>query len=481
MFYDTLTGKVTSQDITDAGEDIRLWYQIYGDESFGDTSWREYSYVSLDGRPHKRRRADIRAAKIVCSDLAGLIWSERPEFSSGTGVAKVFKDTRFWESIPGFTERAIIAGGGGAFKLYGSTGKLFIDFVSPDNFFPVTWDASGRITEADFVEKRTIDNKKYVRIEKHRKATREVNGVVVSGYEITNVIFEESNSAYAERNGADLYEKFKVSQSPVFFGTGDVPLFAYARNPEANNLHVTSPLGISIFANAVDTLHTLDIIYDALRSEIILGRKRIIVPAQCIRTIFEVDPVTGTSNPVRYFDPSDEIFQAFNTEEGDKLKISDNSVELRIEELTLALRTTLNVLAVQVGLSSGSLSWDGQSVKTATEVVSENSKTFKTVQGFQRSIGEAILQIAEAIKLIGPAIIKGFSDGGDLAITWQDSILEDRASITKYWTERYAAGTCSLAMYLEKVDGLAPDKAATQAAAIRKERQTVDLGLGPIE
>lgn len=477
MFYDTLTGKVTSKDITDAGEEIRLWYQIYGDESFGDASWREYSYVSLDGRPHKRRRADIRAAKIVCSDLAGLIWSERPEFSSGDGVAKVFKDTRFWESLPGFTERAIIAGGGGAFKLYGSTGKLFIDFVSPDNFFPVTWDASGRITEADFVEKRTIDNKKYVRIEKHRKATREVNGVVVSGYEITNVIFEEANSAYVERNGADLYEKFKVSQSPVFFGTGDVPLFAYARNPEANNLHVTSPLGISIFANAVDTLHTLDIIYDALRSEIILGRKRIIVPVQCIRSI--IDNETG--KPLRYFDPADEIFQAFNTEEGDKLKISDNSVELRIEELTLALRTTLNVLAVQVGLSSGSLSWDGQSVKTATEVVSENSKTFKTVQGFQRSIGEAIIQLAEAINLIGPAIIPNFSAAGETTLTWQDSILEDRASVTKYWTDRYNAGTCTLAAFLEKVDGLESDKAAEQAAAIRKERQTVDLGLGPIE
>jgi hypothetical protein len=248
MFYDTLTGKVTSQDITDAGEDIRLWYQIYGDESFGDVPWRKYSYVSLDGRPHERKRAALNAAKVVCSDLAGLIWAERPDFASGPGVEQVLKDTRFWECLPGFTERAIVAGGGGAFKLYGANGKLFIDFVTPDNFFPVSWDASGRITEADFVEKRTIDNKKYVRVEKHRRATRSVEGengatgATVAGYEIKNVIFEEASGKYAERDSEELYAAFKVSRDPVFFGTGDVPLFAYVKNPKRTTATSRRPL-----------------------------------------------------------------------------------------------------------------------------------------------------------------------------------------------------------------------------------------------
>jgi len=479
MFYDTLTGKVTSQDITDAGEDIRRWYQIYGDESFGDVPWCKYSYVSLDGRPHERKRAALNAAKVVCSDLAGLIWAERPEFTSGTGVEEVFKDARFWDRLPDFTERAVLAGGGGAIKLYASDGKIHVDFVTPDNFFPVSWDGSKRITEADFIEKRTIDNKKYVRVEKHRRATRSVEGengatgATVAGYEIKNVIFEEASGKYAERDSEELYAAFKVSRDPVFFGTGDVPLFAYVKNPEANNRHITSPVGISIFANAVDTIHSIDIVYDALRSEVVLGRKRIIVPAQAIRTI--IDPDDEEGRPVRYFDPADEIFQAFNTTDNDTLKISDNSVELRIEELTLALRTLLNVLAVQVGFSAGSLSWDGQSVKTATEVISENSKTFKTVKGFQQAIGDAILTIAETIRLIGPAIVDGFSDTTEAAITWQDSILEDKASITKYWTERYNAGTCSLENYLIKVDGLEADKAAVEAAKIRKERQRVEI------
>ena len=110
-------------------------------------------------------------------------------------------------------------------------------------------------------------------------------------------------------------------------------LFSYYRTAIANNLDDNSPLGVSIYANAMDTLHALDICYDSLVSEFRLGKKRIIVPARCIRTV--TDPQTGAQS--RYFDPSDEVYEALATDDNQDLKIQDNSVELRVEEHVKAL------------------------------------------------------------------------------------------------------------------------------------------------
>ena len=81
-------------------------------------------------------------------------------------------------------------------------------------------------------------------------------------------------------------------------------LFAYYRPAMANNLDDNSPLGVSIYANAMGTLKALDIAFDSFVREFKLGRKRIIVPAKCIRTV--IDPETGMQR--RYFDTSDEAY-----------------------------------------------------------------------------------------------------------------------------------------------------------------------------
>lgn len=62
----------------------------------------------------------------------------------------------------------------------------------------------------------------------------------------------------------------------------------------------------------------------------------------------------------------------------DNSKIADISVEIRVEEHVSAINALLNILAMQIGFSSGAFTFDGTGVKTATEVVSEQSETFRT-------------------------------------------------------------------------------------------------------
>jgi A118 family predicted phage portal protein len=182
----------------------------------------------------------------------------------------------------------------------------------------------------------------------------------------------------------------------------------------------------------MDTLHALDIAYDSFVREFRLGKKRIIVPARMIKQV--VDPVSG--KPVRYFDATDETYEALSTDDPDSLKIQDNSVELRVEEHVAGINAFLNILCLQVGLSAGTFSFDAKNgLKTATEVVSENSKTYKTVKNFQNMIKPAIERLVDNIIAVASlydleydgASIKALAEQGyEVSVMMDDGITQDR-------------------------------------------------------
>ena len=316
-----------------------------------------------------------------------------------------------------------------------------------------------RIVEADFISREIINEKSYLKKEKHRKTE--------TGYIIDVEIYDDSSEGSYKRVQSLEPESVEITVSR--------PLFAYISNPEANNLSLFSPLGISLYANAVDTLEALDIAFDALVQEIVLGRKRIIVPASATRLFVD----TETGKRVRYFDPSDEIFQAFNPEDAQNIKITDNTVELRIEELRLAVQTLLDVLATQTGFSAGTFSFDGVSMKTATEVISENSKTFKLKQSFENQIKCGVLDLLETIREIGG--LYGINTSTEeYTMVFNDAVIEDRNSKTNYWLQRYAQGTATLKTVLEELDGMTEEEAEEEAAKIKEQNATIDSGFAGI-
>jgi A118 family predicted phage portal protein len=306
-----------------------------------------------------------------------------------------------------------------------------------------------------------MKEKTYIRIEKHRQTG--------TGYKITNEAYELLDGG--KMVPASLLSVPDWPQEDVEIAVMS-PTFAYFKPPMANNIEDDSPLGISVFANCVDTLQSLDIAFDALQSEIVLGRKRIIVPASAVRQV--VDPDTG--RPLRYFDPSDEIFQAFSTDDREQLKISDTSIELRIDEIRQAIQTLLDILSVQIGFSAGEFTFDGQrGIKTATEVISENSKTYKTVKAIETNAGEAVVELLNTARELAPAFGMAVTQD-EYAVIWNDSITEDRGSDAEYWQSRLIAGTVPLYRVIMELDKVDEAEARRIAAEISEEKKTVDVG-----
>ena len=448
-----------------------------------------------------RNMSRMSMAKAVCAEMAGLVWGEECAVNVSIDgfestdenpdplneyMQKVLCKNAFHEKMQEHIEEGL-ALGGGALKTWSEvrhdengneipdTRKLMIGYAMSDQFVPISWD-NAKVTEGVFISRVAKGGWYYTLLEWHKW-----NGT-------TYIIRNELYRAEIKKDGADSQDILGVRYPlaeiyPFLDEETEVPveesLFTYWRTPIANNLDDNSPLGMSIYGNALDTLRSLDICYDSFDREFRLGKKRIIVPARAVRSV--VDPVSGRL--VRYFDATDETYEALASDTPDDLKITDNSVELRVEEHVAAINAFLSILCMQTGFSAGTFSFDQHTgLKTATEVVSENSKTYKTIKTVQNQLRPAIEHLVRNI--IDVSILYGMTDengtpietlvapGYNVTITFDDGVTQDRQTNLNEGVMLVGAGLLSKYTFLTDPkygQGLTPEQAQEELDRIKAE------------
>lgn len=442
---------------------IEIWKALYKGYY---SEWHDVQYQTIDG-PKQRRMFTLNMGKIVSSEMASLVYNEKCEISIDNEtvsdfINSVFKQNKFDKKFQDYVEY-MFAHGGMVIKPYVENDKIMLSFVTADCFIPISW-RNDTINEAVFPYEFKKRNKKYTHLEWH---------LWENGHYIIR------NEVYESQSGVDLGVKvplknfFPDLEEEVSIGNIKRPIFAYFKPNTANNIDIQSPLGISIFANALDTMKAIDTAFDSFHREFRLGRKRILVPAHMVKTV--IDPEDGL--PKRYFDSSDETYEAFGTEQ-DELEIKDISVELRVEEHISAINALLNIFAMQTGFSTGTFTFDGKSMKTATEVVSEQSKTFKSKQSHENIIEAALQELIDSIVAIGELYgMINAPEEYEVAVTFDDSIAEDKGSEINQQTQLVAAGMQSKKRAIMKVQGVTEEEAQQILQEIIEEerRQSPDL------
>ncbi|PUW00868.1 phage portal protein, partial [Cronobacter sakazakii] len=223
-----------------------------------------------------------------------------------------------------------------------------------------------------------------------------------------------------------------------------------------------------IYANSLDVLKSLDIAFDSFQREFVLGKKRIIVPASAIKYV--TDPISGQQQ--RYFDASDEVYEAMKFEENQDIK--DISVELRVEEHKAAINALLNYYSMQTGFSTGAFSFDGQGVKTATEVVSENSKTFKTKQSHETIIEDGIRDLVDIIIEVASLYDEFEStDEYEVTVTFDDSIAEDQTAEINKQILLVTNNLTSKKLAIMKIHGVSEEEAERILKEILEENKMI--------
>ena len=443
-------------------------------------AWHLIAAPTIENPKATRRMAYLNLSKAVCSELAGMVWTDQTEVTVSTAgitlaeneedplqkfVRKSALEKNNFGVKMGETIEQAAALGGAALKVWrdvrhDSEGRevegsesLKIGYCMADQFIPTAWD-NAEISEAVFISRQAKGGYYYTRLEWHKW-----DGVT---YTITNELYRADQYRTGSREPQDilgmrvpLAEIYPFLDETATVDGVENSLFSYFRTPTANNIDDNSPLGVSIYANAMETLHALDICFDSFVREFRLGKKRIIVPARMIKTV--IDPVSG--EPRRYFDATDETYEALSTDDPDSLKIQDNSIELRVDEHVSAMNAFLNIFCLQVGLSSGTFSFDAKSgLKTATEVVSENSKTYKTVKNFQNMIRPAVVRLVENIITVaalydmktedGQSVRELAERGYTVNVAMDDGITQDRQTNINEGMALVGAGLLSKKTFL---------------------------------
>ncbi len=403
----------------------------------------------------------LNMAKLLCDSFSSMTFAEQCDVSVGeAGLQKrltgIFENNSFWDRLPDLLS-GVYALGGGALKAFLDDGNVRIDYIPADRFIPVKWDGR-RITEAVFVSVTAKDKDIYTLLEYQCRGGAE---------------FRLFRSASDKELGKEvpLSELYPELPAAVKYDT-DILMFAYIKPAVSNNTQYCTPLGMSVFADCLDTLKSLDTVFDSFVREFVLGKKRIIVPDGCIRTV--VDPDTG--EPKRYFDADDEAFVALASEDRENLKITDNTTELRVEEHVSAINALLNILCMQTGLSAGTFSFDvQQGVKTATEIIAQESKSARTIRTNKNLLTEAIEDIVRAVLFL--AAEKDESAECTVTVSWKDNIVEDINTIADRVIKLYSAGLISKQKAIMDIYGIDEAGALDMIEQINKESDIGGSGL----
>lgn len=435
---------------------MKVWKQWYNGNVDGFHKYHLYNgQKKVDAT-----RLSLNMAETVCQDWADLLLNEKTEFScddeyTENKLNEILKQINFSVKGNNLIESAF-ALGGGFFIQYWDGERTAQKYVTQDFAYPITYNSEG-ITECAFGTTITIADKPLIYVEVH---TRNEQGF----YTIDNYLLEEDKKSVKEVD-ASFYEQNKIEQKVET--TRKTPAFQFVRPNKCNKRNLDSPFGVSVFSGATDSLKAVDMTFDGYYKEMYLGKKRIFVKDGV--TKFNIDENTG--DQIQVFDANDEVFYKLpDDEEGNP--ITESNMQLRVNEFDTAMQSQLNILSQKCGFGNNHFKWDNGNISTATQIVSENSKMFRTLKKHETLVRDAVIAMAHSL-LWFEANYNNDSKiklDGEITVDFDDSIIEDTAEVKRQATSDYNIGLISKAEYFRQVYKLDDKQAEMFVEQMAEER-----------
>ena len=290
----------------------------------------------------------------------------------------------------------------------GSARGIVMDYVTVEHIWPLAWQ-NGIITECAFDSIVTVNGEQYCYLQIHHK----VNGL----YDIENRLYKYRNNNVDTEVGLTSVPNFKRVPRVVHTGS-DRRRFVIDRPNIANNFD-DSPLGISIYANSIDVLKGADVAYDSYVNEFVLGKKRIMVKPSAMKYL-DGEPV---------FDSDDLAYYVLPEDVSDGAVITPIDMTLRTQEHNTGIQDQLNLLSSKCGFGETYYRFDGGSITTATQVISENSTMFRTIKKHEIILEQVLVELCRIILRLGNASMNaGLNEDIEISVDFDDSIIEDKST-----------------------------------------------------
>lgn len=396
----------------------KSWYQ-------GDVKGFHNYTVQNGERQVKCRRYSLGMGKKLCEDWANLLMNEKVQITLEGQKEQDFIDLVLTENnftvkanemqemksalgtvayVPRVIGQEISESGD---IVPGNASGIVLDYVTIENIYPLSWQ-NGYISECAFSSEVTRGGKDYLYLQIHR---REDNG----NYVIENRIYRYDNEQLADEQLVNV--KGFENIPPVVHTGSDKRQFVIDRPNIANNVNYLLPTGIAIYANAIDVLQGVDIAYDSYVNEFKLGKKRIMVKPSAAQYL------DGTPA----FDPDDVVFYVMPEDTEDGAVVTPIDMTLRTAEHNTGIQDQLNILSSKCGFGETYYRFDGGSVATATQVISENSTMFRTIKKHEILLEQAITELCRILLRLGNRYMDaGLDEEVEISIDFDDSIIEDK-------------------------------------------------------
>lgn len=428
---------------------IRTWNQIYA----GHPNW-------VDKDNHVKT---INFAKSVSSETARLACLDLSIKVSGSARAVYLQSVidNMFGKIREYVERGCVNG-----TIILKPNGDGIDCFDPQRFLPTEVDGNGNIRAGIFFDFYEQSKKYYKRLEYHRFAD---DGV----YLISNRCFVSESSTSLGTETDITKTPWKELMPDVGIENIEKPLFAVFKTPMANNIDIASPLGMSIFAEAMEELKDLDVAYSRNAKEIYDSKRTVLADER----LFDGKAIMVDGEIVRVKPKMPDYIRNVLSE-GQENFYQEINPNLNTDTRVKGINNILSILAYKCGYSNGYFSFDSMTgIQTATGVEASQQRTIQFIKDVRDKLEMtmddliyAIDKYADLYDLAPVGVYEVEYGFGDICYNYE----EDK----KTWWGYVTAGKVPAWMYFVKFENMSEDEAkAMQAEMDAAEAEKMNPGL----
>ena len=402
-------------------------------------------------------------ADMVCADMASLIYNERAQISvpDDEGADEWLQG---WLGRTAWHDRAPLAiermcgTGTAAWALhikgmqeFGRSASLEISPIRYDarSIIPLSWEVD-RCTDCAFLADVWLRGERCTQVEVHRPQD---NG----DYEIMCAFFGE--------DGRRIEPPGYIAGDRSVNTKQKNPTFSIIRLAKDNRIWDYSPMGVALFADAIGALETVDLAFDMIGNDLVLGRKMLALPESMMQRdddgTLRLPMLEGQQFFLGLRDGS--VYDG-------KLGVYEYNPDLRADDDRQMLATALQVLGKRVGFGMKCYALDSQGgITTAKQVASDNAEMMRTVRRHEHLIRPAIASLMAAACGICRSLSSegsGLPDvSGLVQVELGDSIMQDDDSLRERDRSDVAAGLLEPWKYMVRWQGYTEEEAKAAQGA----------------
>lgn len=354
-----------------------------------------------------------------------------------------------------------------------------LDVFTPADVMIVDYD-NQEIKGIIFKDSYTVGRKYYTRLEYHRFVETTVDGVTTYPYYV-------SNRAYVSKSPQSIGNKIDLKQTkwadlmadtpPILKANGeklDGPLFGVLRTPQANNVDISTPLGLPVFAEGIEELGDIDVAYSRNAGEIKDSQKiallddRLLMPSGT--PVSAMSP-RGMENRRNEMKLPHYVKNVFGQDE--KEFYQEINPQLNTDARLAGINALLSQLSYKCGFSSGYFVFNEKTgMVTATQVEADDRRTIQLIKDVRDKLEDCLNGVIYALNVFADlydltpvGVYETTYDFGDITYNRE----EDRAR----WWQYVVQGKVPAWLFFVKFEGMTEEDAKAMVKEAQPDEPTL--------